>query len=74
MSAKRIKLAKEIPPIKDGVVSASKSPEIETGRFADVFTVNSHIEVFFDEDQKEIPEYAVSNSVIKALKNKQQFL
>jgi hypothetical protein len=35
MRVKRIMLAKEIPPIKDGVVSASKSPETETGRFAE---------------------------------------
>jgi hypothetical protein len=70
MSVKRVKLAKEIPPIKDGVISASKSPEIETGRFVDVIAVNSNIDIFFDEDQKEIPEYAVSGSVMKALQNK----
>lgn len=69
---KRIKLLNEIPPVQNGFTSASKTPEIDEGRVADIpIEMTEDVGLFFNEDVKginDIPDYEVSNSVQRALK------
>ncbi|KAG7352352.1 hypothetical protein IV203_008400 [Nitzschia inconspicua] len=67
---KRVKLFNEIPPIQNGVISASKTPVIDEGRIVDIPTEKVlDVGYFFDDDVKDIPEYDVSQSVQNALKS-----
>ncbi|KAG7366435.1 hypothetical protein IV203_029105 [Nitzschia inconspicua] len=67
---KRVKLFNEIPPVQNGVISASKTPVIDEGRIVDIPTEKVlDVGYFFDDDVKDIPEYDVSQSVQNALKS-----
>jgi hypothetical protein len=73
---KKVKLINDIPPVQNGVISASKTPVINKGRLVDIPTDNSDdMSLFFEGNEKEkndIPEYPVSQSVTSILKSTQQ--
>lgn len=69
---KRMRKSVELPPIRDGVISASKTPVVDEGKLVNVKTKKKRsTEDFFDEDTKlgDIPKYEIADSVMMTLKN-----
>jgi hypothetical protein len=72
---KKVKLYNDIPlpPVKDGVISASKSPVRKEGRLIDIKTFRSDdLSSFFESGVNgdgDIPEYEVTGLVTSALKD-----
>lgn len=69
-----IKLFNDIPPVKNGVVSASKTPVLIQGRLpVSIETVQTtSMSCFLESDVNkncDIPEYNVTGSVTSALKS-----
>lgn len=69
-SRKKARLINDIPPVQNGVVSASNTPTISEGRLANILPneVND-MNVFFDDDQIQIPEYDIASSLKTTLRS-----
>jgi hypothetical protein len=70
---KMVKLFNDIPPVTNGVISASKTPVVDEGRLVDIQTFKvTDMSIFFDSDVKrnsDIPDYTVADSVKSVLQD-----
>ena len=77
--AKKMKLTVSLPPVQDGIISASKTPVIEDGRLVNVrinvshkITDDSMLDFFDANDARvitAIPEYQIDSTAMDVLKD-----
>ena len=76
---KKVKLINNLPPVQNGVHSASRTPTVDEGRIIDIKTegtdelVAESLGKFFDDanitDEESFPDYKISDSVKKMLRS-----